>query len=146
MKNIIVILLLLQLYLVYTNISSERFESTGKMSKVTSSIIYLLGTLTGIATPFITECRPRGRLNPILKWNFLLAVLQLSQANQEYLEKPPTNLRAHTWQRVNPFGQSISPNCSREYLPWHLHRWSLESSFVYLTSKQVVQRANSFFS
>ena len=43
--NINVILLLLQLYLVYTNITTEKFITTGKISKVTSSIIYLLGVL-----------------------------------------------------------------------------------------------------
>lgn len=49
-SNIIVILLLLQLYLVYNNISSERFQVTGKMSKVTSGIIYLLGVVTAISS------------------------------------------------------------------------------------------------
>jgi len=49
-SNIIVMLLLIQLYLVYTNISTEKFEMTGKMSRVTSSIIYLLGVLTSISS------------------------------------------------------------------------------------------------
>jgi len=49
-SNIIVMLLLLQVYLVYTNISTDNFESTGKISKVTSSFIYLLGVLTGICS------------------------------------------------------------------------------------------------
>lgn len=44
-SNINVILLLLQLYLVYTNITTDKFITTGKISKVTSSIIYLLGVL-----------------------------------------------------------------------------------------------------
>jgi hypothetical protein len=47
-SNIIIMLLLLQIYLVYNNVSTEHFEVTGKMSKVTTSFIYLLGTLTGI--------------------------------------------------------------------------------------------------
>ncbi len=58
-SNIIVILLMLQLYIVVTNISNERFESTGKLSKVTNSIIYLLGVLTGISSII---------LNTILKY------------------------------------------------------------------------------
>jgi hypothetical protein len=49
-SNIIVMLLLLQVYLVYTNIENERFESSGKISKVTSSIMYLLGVLTTICS------------------------------------------------------------------------------------------------
>jgi hypothetical protein len=49
-SNIIVMLLLLQVYLVYTNISTDSFESTGKISKVTSSFVYLLGLLTGICS------------------------------------------------------------------------------------------------
>ena len=49
-SNIIVMLLLLQVYLVYTNISTDSFESTGKISKVTSSFVYLLGVLTGICS------------------------------------------------------------------------------------------------
>jgi hypothetical protein len=49
-SNITIILLLIQLYIVYTNISTEKFESTGKISPVNSSIIYLLGVLTGICS------------------------------------------------------------------------------------------------
>jgi len=49
-SNIAVILLLIQLYIVYTNISSEKFETTGKLSKVTSSLVYLLGVLSGICS------------------------------------------------------------------------------------------------
>lgn len=58
-SNIIVLLLLVQIYLVYNNISSDTFISTGKISKVTSSFIYLLGVLTAICS--IT-------LNTILKY------------------------------------------------------------------------------
>ena len=43
-------LLLVQLYMVYTNINTEKFENTGKMSKVTSGIIYLLGVITTICS------------------------------------------------------------------------------------------------
>jgi hypothetical protein len=47
-SNISVLLLFIQLYIVYTNITTDKFETTGKISKVTSSIIYLLSVLTGI--------------------------------------------------------------------------------------------------
>ena len=36
--------------MVYTNINTEKFENTGKMSKVTSGIIYLLGVITTICS------------------------------------------------------------------------------------------------
>jgi hypothetical protein len=49
-SNITVILILIQLYIVYTNISSDSFETSGKMSKVTSSMIYLLGVLSSISS------------------------------------------------------------------------------------------------
>jgi len=49
-SNIAITLILLQLYIVYTNITTEKFESTGKISKLTSSIIYLLGILTCMTT------------------------------------------------------------------------------------------------
>jgi len=49
-SNIAIILFLLQIYIVYTNISSDKFESTGKMSKVSSSIMYLLCTLITICS------------------------------------------------------------------------------------------------
>jgi hypothetical protein len=48
-SNITIILLLIQLYIVYTNISTEKFEATGKISKLTSSTLYLLGVLEGIS-------------------------------------------------------------------------------------------------
>ena len=49
-SNITLILILIQLYIVYTNISTDSFESSGKMSKVTSSMIYLLGVLSAISS------------------------------------------------------------------------------------------------
>lgn len=49
-SNIIVLLLLIQIYLVYTNINTNKFETTGKISKVISSIVYLLGLLTAISS------------------------------------------------------------------------------------------------
>lgn len=45
-SNMTIVLLLLQLYIVYTNITSVNFESTKKLSKLTSSLVYLLGVLT----------------------------------------------------------------------------------------------------
>ena len=44
--NIAIILILIQVYFVYTNIDSDKFATTSRMSKVTSSLIYLLGVLT----------------------------------------------------------------------------------------------------
>ncbi len=49
-SNINVILILIQLYIVYTNITTDSFEKTGKMSKVTSSMVYLLGVLSSISS------------------------------------------------------------------------------------------------
>jgi len=49
-SNIIVMLLLIQVYLVYTNISTDNFESTGKISNITSNFIYLLGVVTAICS------------------------------------------------------------------------------------------------
>jgi len=49
-SNIVSLLLFIQLYIVYTNISKETFESTGKLSPITSSIIYLLCVLSGICS------------------------------------------------------------------------------------------------
>ena len=49
-SNISVIILLLQLYIIYTNITTPNFEKTGKISKVTSGIIYLLGVLGMISS------------------------------------------------------------------------------------------------
>lgn len=49
-SNIIVMLLLIQLYLVYSNINTEKFDTTGKLSKVTSSIVYLIGVITAICS------------------------------------------------------------------------------------------------
>ena len=49
-SNISVVLLLIQLYVVYLNINSPKFEETGKITKVTASIIYLLGVLGTITS------------------------------------------------------------------------------------------------
>lgn len=42
---ILVILLLVQTFIVYTNINTDKFQSTGKLSKVSSGLLYLLGVL-----------------------------------------------------------------------------------------------------
>jgi hypothetical protein len=47
-SNIIVILLLLQVYLVYSNVSSEKFDTSVGLTKLTSSIVYLTGVITVI--------------------------------------------------------------------------------------------------
>jgi hypothetical protein len=47
------ILLLLQIYLIYQNISNPIFENTGKMSKITSGLLYLFGLLTFSCTLII---------------------------------------------------------------------------------------------
>jgi hypothetical protein len=49
-SNISICLLLVQIYVVYTNISTPKFEETGKIPKVTSYIIYLLGILSAISS------------------------------------------------------------------------------------------------
>lgn len=49
-SNIIIILFLLQTYLTYTSINNDKFESTGRISKVTINLIYLLGVLSGISS------------------------------------------------------------------------------------------------
>ena len=49
-SNIIVMLIFLQVYLIYNNIDSHSFDVSGKISKVTSSLIYLLLVLTMICS------------------------------------------------------------------------------------------------
>jgi hypothetical protein len=49
-SNIISILIFIQLYLVYTNIDTDKFQLTGKISRVITSFIYLLGVLTAICS------------------------------------------------------------------------------------------------
>ena len=45
-SNIAIALFLIQIYFVYTSIDSDKFTASGKMSKVTSSLLYLIGLLT----------------------------------------------------------------------------------------------------
>jgi hypothetical protein len=45
-SNIAIMLFLIQIYIVYTNIASDKFQITGKISPSSSSLIYLFGILT----------------------------------------------------------------------------------------------------
>jgi len=48
-SNITIIMILLQLYLVYNSINTDKFETTKKLSKITTSILYLYGVITSIS-------------------------------------------------------------------------------------------------
>jgi hypothetical protein len=48
--NVVIILFILQSGMVFYNINSERFETTGKLSPIVSSLLYLLGVLTIFCT------------------------------------------------------------------------------------------------
>ena len=47
-SNISIILFLLQIYLLYSNMNTEKFKTTGKLSSITSSLIYLLGVISSM--------------------------------------------------------------------------------------------------
>ena len=47
-SNISILLFLLQIYLLYSNMDTEKFKITGKLSGITSSIIYLLGVISSM--------------------------------------------------------------------------------------------------
>jgi prepilin signal peptidase PulO-like enzyme (type II secretory pathway) len=47
--NITLTMVLLQVYLVYNNINSEKFETSQKLSKITTSLLYLYGVITSIS-------------------------------------------------------------------------------------------------
>jgi hypothetical protein len=49
-SNIIIILFLLQTYLTYTSINNDKFETSGRISKVTTNLLYLLGVIIGICS------------------------------------------------------------------------------------------------
>jgi len=49
-SNVTILLFLLQVYLVYSSISSVTFQQQGRLSKTTSSILYFLGTLSLLST------------------------------------------------------------------------------------------------
>lgn len=48
--NIIIILLLLQTFLIYNGINTDKFETTKTLSKITNSILYLYGVITAICS------------------------------------------------------------------------------------------------
>lgn len=48
-SNITVVLLLIQVYIIYQNITTKEFDISGKISKITSSLIYLIGVFTSIS-------------------------------------------------------------------------------------------------
>lgn len=49
-STIISLLIFIQLYLVYTNIDTDKFQITGKIPRITSSFIYLLGVINAICS------------------------------------------------------------------------------------------------
>ena len=49
-SNIAIILMLIQLYFVYTNITTRNYEDKNRISKVTTGFLYLLGVLQGICS------------------------------------------------------------------------------------------------
>lgn len=52
-NNIIVMLILLQVYIIYKNIDTEKFETTNRLSKLTASLCNLISVLAGICTLII---------------------------------------------------------------------------------------------
>lgn len=52
-NTVLVMLMACQLYLLYTNISTEQYKTTKKISQVTMSILYLLVLLTGICSSIL---------------------------------------------------------------------------------------------
>ena len=50
LTTLIIILLMSQLYIVITNVDNDRFELTGKLPVMMTSILYLLGTITSISS------------------------------------------------------------------------------------------------
>ncbi len=52
-SNITALLIFIQLYVIYTNIFTDKFQNTGKIEKVTSSIIYLLGVLSSMTVAIL---------------------------------------------------------------------------------------------
>jgi hypothetical protein len=47
-SNISVILFLLQIYLLYVNMDTEKFKQTYRLSSITSSLLYLLGVISSM--------------------------------------------------------------------------------------------------
>lgn len=53
-NNVIVMLLLVQFYVIYSSVSSEQFSATGKIPKTMAGLVYLLSVLTGISAIILT--------------------------------------------------------------------------------------------
>jgi len=49
-SNITIIMILLQVYLVYNSINTDKFESTRQLSKITTSLLYLYGVISIISS------------------------------------------------------------------------------------------------
>jgi hypothetical protein len=49
-NNIVIIMILLQVYLIYNSINTDKFEATQKLSNVTTYILYLYGVITAICS------------------------------------------------------------------------------------------------
>lgn len=49
-SNVTVLLFLLQSYLLYTDMDTDKFKLTNRISKLTSSLVYLIGVLTFICS------------------------------------------------------------------------------------------------
>jgi hypothetical protein len=47
-SNVSILLFLLQIYLLYSNMDTEKFKITGKLSSITNSLLYLLGVISSI--------------------------------------------------------------------------------------------------
>jgi hypothetical protein len=47
-SNIIAILSIIQIYLIYRNTTNDKFENTGNLPKLTSSILYFISVITAI--------------------------------------------------------------------------------------------------
>lgn len=49
-SNIAIMMVLLQVYVVYNSINTDKFETTKRLSKITTSILYLYGVITAICS------------------------------------------------------------------------------------------------
>ena len=52
-SNITLILIILQIYLIYTNMDKQEFKTNGNISSITTGLLYLLGVLSSISTIII---------------------------------------------------------------------------------------------
>lgn len=49
-KNMVIILMLVKIYVTYQHISTSNFEQTGKLSKITFSLLYLFGVIAALCS------------------------------------------------------------------------------------------------